>query len=257
MRDTVEQLLEKLGGYSTLLMQSLYWTVVAPWKGSKVGWRQVFAQMNEFGIRSLGVVVLIMFFIGLILAMESAQELIKIGTVDLLSSIVCVSILRQMGPLIVACIVIARCGSAMAAELGSMKVSEEIEALKTMAINPVRFLITPRLLAMAVMNPVLTIIGSFVGCVSGMLYAEFVFNIPPNVFFESAIHRLAVMDVLIGVIKSFVFGILIVTISCYYAFGVEGGSEGVGKATTNSVVMSVVAVIVANALLTGLLISFI
>ncbi len=256
MRDRIEKSLEKLGGYSTLLLQAFYWTFLAPFKGGKTGWRSVLAHMNEFGMRSTGVVVLIMFFIGLILAMESARELVQIGTVDLLSSIVCVSILRQMGPLIVACIVIARCGSSMAAELGSMKVSEEIEALKTMAINPVRFLISPRLLAMMLMNPVLTIIGSFTGCASGMLYADFAFNIPPNVFFESAVQRLNVMDVFTGIIKSFVFGILIVTISCYYAFEVEGGSEGVGKATTSSVVMSVVAVIAANAILTAVLLSF-
>lgn len=256
MTEKIEKILEKLGGYSSLLVQTFFWTFFAPFKGQKIGWKNVFHQMNEFGVRSIGVVVLIMFFIGLILAMESARELIQIGTVDLLSSIVCVSILRQMGPLIVACIVIARCGSSMAAELGSMKVSEEIEALKTMAINPVRFLIVPRLLAMMLMNPVLTIIGSFAGCASGMLYADFAFNIPPNIFFEAAVQRLNVMDVFTGVIKSFVFGILIVTISCYYAFEVEGGSEGVGKATTSSVVMSVVAVIAANAVLTAILLSF-
>jgi len=256
VKEKILYALEKLGSYSNLLMQAFYWTFLAPFKGHKLSWRNVFFQMNEFGVRSLGVVVLIMFFIGLILSMESARELVKIGTVDLLSSIVCVSILRQMGPLIVGCVVIARCGSAMAAELGSMKVSEEIEALKTMAINPVRFLISPRLLAMILMNPVLTVIGSFVGCLSGMLYADWAFHIPSNIFFESAIQRLEIIDVLTGVIKSFVFGILIVTISCYYAFEVEGGSEGVGKATTNSVVMSVVAIIVANAVLTAVLISF-
>ncbi|MDX2226834.1 MAG: ABC transporter permease [Verrucomicrobiae bacterium] len=252
MQALIDHGLGVLGAYVVLTREALYWTFIGPFRGARIRFRAIVDQMFEMGVRSVFIAILIMFFIGLVLTMESSRELVKIGTVDLLSSIVCASILRQMGPLIVGCIVIARCGSAIAAELGSMKVSEEIEALRTMGVNPVRFLIGPRMLAMLLMLPVLTIFGNLVGCAAGMGYAWYSLGIDPGLFIRSALPHLSVFDLFAGIIKSLIFGFLISTISCYYGFNVEGGAEGVGKATTNSVVQSIIAIIVANCILTAI-----
>jgi len=192
------------------------------------------------------------FSIGLTLAMQGAHELQRMGAGLYVPNLVAVSLLRELGPLLVAIIVIGRSGSAITAELGTMKVSEEIEALGVMAVNPIRFLIVPRFVAMLVMLPVLTVFGNCVGMVGGWTICHFALDMNTAAFVLRAIEAAQVGDLYSGLAKSVVFAWLIVTIACDAGLKVEGGAEGVGLATTHSVVYSLLAILVANAILTAL-----
>lgn len=239
-------------GYLALNFRILYWALFAPWRGEPFKLSQVFHQMVLIGVRALPMAALTSFSIGLTLAMQSAGELKKLGATAFVPDLVAVSLLRELGPLLIAVIVIGRSGSAVTAELGTMKVSEEIEALEVMAINPIRHLIVPRVLAMLVMLPVLTIFGVWVGMVGGWSICKFALHFDTANYIHHCIDRAQPWDLYTGMIKSVVFAWLVVTIACHMGLTVEGGAEGVGQATTGSVVWSLLVVLVANALLTAL-----
>lgn len=190
--------------------------------------------------------------IGLTLAMQSAGEMRKMGAESYVPDLVAVSLLRELGPLLIAVIVIGRSGSAVTAELGTMKVGEEIEALEVMAINPIRFLVVPRVLAMLVMLPVLTVFGDCVGIAGGWIICTTTLDFNTPGYILRAVERAAPWDFFSGLIKSVVFAWLIITIACQRGLGVEGGAEGVGQATTESVVWSILIMLIANAILTGI-----
>ena len=238
--------------YFTLCGRILYWTLVAPFRGEPFKVAHVFHQMVLIGVRALPMAALTSFSIGLTLAMQSAGELKKLGAATYVPDLVAVSLLRELGPLLIAVIVIGRSGSAVTAELGTMKVSEEIEALQVMAINPIRYLIVPRVLAMLVMLPVLTIFGDCVGMVGGWVVCKYALHIDTANYIYHCVNRPDVWDFYSGLVKSGVFAWLVITISCYMGLAVEGGAEGVGQATTGSVVWSLLVMLIANALLTGL-----
>ncbi len=230
----------------------LYWMLVAPLRGEGFKVSHVFHQMVLIGVRALPMAALTSFSIGLTLAMQSAGELKKMGAASFVPDLVSISLLRELGPLLIAVIVIGRSGSAVTAELGTMKVSEEIEALQVMAINPIRFLIIPRVLAMLVMLPVLTIFGDCVGMVGGWVICKFSLHIDTANYIYHCMNRPQVWDFYSGIVKSGVFAWLVITIACHMGLAVEGGAEGVGQATTGSVVWSLLIMLIANALLTGL-----
>ncbi len=238
-------------GYFALNGQILYWTLLAPLRGGMWKVSAVFHQMILIGVRALPMAALTAFSIGLTLAMQSAGELRKLGAESFVPDLVSVSLLRELGPLLIAVIVIGRSGSAVTAELGTMKVSEEIEALEVMAINPIRFLIVPRFLAMLVMLPVLTVFGDWVGMAGGWSICRFALGIDTASYVVRSVDRAAPWDLTSGLIKSVVFAWLIVTIACHKGLSVEGGAEGVGQATTSSVVWSLLLTLIANAVLTG------
>lgn len=238
--------------YFALNARILYWTLFAPCRGQffKVG--EVFHQMVLIGVRALPMASLTSFSIGLTLAMQAAGQLKRMGAEAFVPDLVMLSLLRELGPLLIAVIVIGRSGSAVTAELGTMKVSEEIEALQVMAINPIRFLIVPRFLAMLVMLPALTIFGNYVGMIGGWTICHFVLHLNTPAYILHSITRAHPWDLYSGIIKSFVFAWLIITIACHMGLGVEGGAEGVGQATTGSVVWSLLIMLIANAMLTAL-----
>jgi phospholipid/cholesterol/gamma-HCH transport system permease protein len=178
------------------------------------------------------------FSVGLTLAMQAAAEMGKLGADAYVPDLVCVTLLRELGPMLVAVIVTGRSGSAVTAELGTMTVSEEIEALTAMAINPVRFLIVPRFIAMLVMLPVLTIFGHYIGNVGGWFICTTTLDMSTANYIVRALERATFQDLYVGMIKSFVFAWLIITIACHYGLSVRGGAEGVGLNTTRSVVVS-------------------
>jgi len=229
----------------------LYWLLIGPWQKQPFKLGQVFRQMIRIGVEDLPMAALTAFSIGLTLAMQGAHELQRMGATLYVPNLVSVSLLRELGPLLIAIIVIGRSGSAITAELGTMKVSEEIEALGVMAINPVRFLIVPRFLAMLVMLPVLTVFGIYVGMVGGWTICHFALDMNTATFVLRSLEAARVGDLYSGLAKSLVFAWLIVTIACHAGLQVEGGAEGVGQATTQSVVSSLLAILVANAILTG------
>ncbi len=238
--------------YFALNGQILYWTLLAPFRGQFFKLSEVFRQMVLIGVRAIPMAALTSFSIGLTLAMQAAGQLKRMGAAAFVPDLVILSILRELGPLLIAVIVIGRSGSAVTAELGTMKVSEEIEALEVMAINPIRFLIVPRFLAMMVMLPVLTIFGNYVGMVGGWSICHFALDYDTTAFIIRSVTHAKPWDLYSGIIKSFVFAYLIITIACHMGLRVEGGAEGVGQATTGSVVWSLLVMLVANASLTAL-----
>src|SRR3981081_239260 len=165
--ETVTDSLACVGALATLVSRAAYFAFVGPFQGKPLRWRGAISQATEVGVRALPILSLITFFIGLILALQSAYELRKLGALTYVASAVAISVTRELGPLITAIVVIGRSGSAFAAEIGTMKVTEEIDALETMAINPIHFLVTPKFLAMIVMLPCLTIWANSMGILGG------------------------------------------------------------------------------------------
>ncbi len=238
--------------YLALNGRILYWTFLGPFRGHPWRIAHVFRQMILIGVQALPMASLTSFSIGLTLAMQSAAELKKLGGEGYIPGLVSVSLLRELGPLLIGVIVIGRSGSAVTAELGTMKVSEEIEALEVMAINPVRFLLVPRVLAMMVMLPTLTIFGNCIGMVGGWAVCKSALHFSTPAYIMRSLEFADAFDLYSGLIKSVVFAWFIITIACHMGLKVEGGAEGVGQATTGSVVWSLLTMLVANALLTAL-----
>ena len=241
-----------LRNYFALNARILYWIFLAPLRGKPTfSIAEVFHQMVRIGVQAVPMTMLTSFSIGLTLAMDGAHELARMGATSFVPDLVAMSLLRELGPLLVGVVVIGRSGSAITAELGTMKVSEEIEALEVMAINPIRFLVVPRFLAMLVMLPVLVIFGNYIGFVGGWSVCHFALDMDTGAYITRLIDSAGPMDLYSGVVKSFVFAWLIGTIASQAGLEVTGGAEGVGKSTTSSVVVSIISMLVANALLTA------
>lgn len=241
-----------LSHFFTLNAEILYWIFVSPFRG-KFGFRfsQVIRQMVIIGVQAVPMTALTSFSIGLTLAMDGAHELSRMGATSYVPDLVAMTLLRELGPLLVGVVVIGRSGSAITAEIGTMKVSEEIEALEVMAINPVRFLVVPRFLAMMIMLPTLTIFGNYIGFVGGWSICHYALDMNTSAYILRLIESSRPMDLYSGVIKSIVFAWLIATISCKAGLEVTGGAEGVGRSTTSCVVVSIIAMLIANAFLTA------
>lgn len=238
--------------YFQLNARLLYWILIAPFSGQFFKIAPIFRQMVFIGVRAAPMVALTAFSVGVTLAMQAAHSLQKLGAESYVPDMVMVTLLRELGPVLIAVIVIGRSGSAVAAELGTMKVSEEIEALEVMAINPIRFLIVPRFLAMLVMLPVLTILGNYVGMIGAWAVCRFALDFNTAGFILRSLQSATTWDLYSGVIKSVVFAWITITIACDAGLHVEGGAEGVGQATTASVVHALLAMLIGNALLTAL-----
>jgi phospholipid/cholesterol/gamma-HCH transport system permease protein len=236
-----------------LFVACMYYTVIEPFQNPKVIRRQsTGAMMLEAGNRSLPILLLINFLIGVILAMQSAYQLKKMGAVDFIPGIVAVTICREIGPLITAIVISARVGAAITAELGTMVVGEEIMALQTMALRPIPFLVVPRFIALTVMLPCLTIITDFIGLYGGYLISVTDLQMSSGQYINGTINSLALSDLYTGLAKSVGFGMVIALVSCHEGLSVEGGAEGVGVATTHSVVYSILLIIITDLIFTAL-----
>jgi len=234
-----------------LTRDALFWTFVAPWKGKgTVRWKSTIQQMVLIGFNSIPIVATICFFVGLIMAMQAAYQLERFGASIYVADLVGVSMTRELGPLLTAIIVAGRSGSAIAAEIGTMKVNEEIDALKTMGFNPIRFLVVPRLLALLIVLPCLSLIADLVGILGGFFLAVFNLNISFIRYFYQTADALVLKDVITGLVKTFFFATIIAQVGSYQGFIVEGGAEGVGKSMTTSVVTSIFLIIVADLITT-------
>ena len=208
--------------------------------------------MHAIGIQSLGIVSLVVFFVGLVIAMQTSYELLKMGTELYVGRVVGLSILRELGPLITTIVLGGRCGASIAAEIGTMKVNEEVEALRIMGIDPVRFLVAPRIMAFTLMAPVLTIIADYIGISGGFILAVTDLHLSPWQYIDTMLNGLVIKDFISGVFKSAVFGLLVGSIACHFGYQTEGGAEAVGRSTTLSVVTSIVMIIVADTVLTAI-----
>jgi phospholipid/cholesterol/gamma-HCH transport system permease protein len=241
-----------VGSLATLSVRAGYFTFVAPFKGKPVRIQKGFSEAMEAGVRALPILSLITFFIGLILALQAAYELRRFGAMSFVASAVALSMTRELGPLITAIIVIGRSGSAFAAEIGTMKVTEEIDALETMAIDPVGFLVAPKFAAMIVMVPCLTIWANFMGILGGALFGVFKADFTFQRYITASLDALFLRDVVTGLIKSFMFGMTITAVGCQEGFNTGGGAEQVGRSTTKAVVVSIFLVILVDLIFTML-----
>lgn len=242
-----------LRAYIELTFQAIT-SIFSPLWGQRP-WRlsALFSQMVNVGVASMPTVGLANFLLGIVLAIQGAGQFEKLGATALVAALVAFSILREIGPLITAVIVIGRSGSAITAELGTMKVSEEIEALNVMGIDPVKYLVVPRLLAMLIMMPMLTVLGEGVGLFAGWLIGVTTLHLDPTYYVQMSISAVQQKDLFAGLFKALVFGGVVGSVSCYYGMQVEGGAEGVGQATTKSVVTSLTAMLAVDAFLTAIL----
>ncbi len=232
--------------------RTLYWIFAAPFKGRPIRRGALFVQMVRIGVDSVPIVAVISFCVGLIIAMQAADQLERFGAVIYVADLVAVSMCRELGPLITAIIITGRSGSAIAAEIGSMKVSEELDALQSMALNPIGFLAAPRTLAMMVVLPCLTLISNFVGILGGVVLAVANLGVPFVAYYNQTSAALQAGDFITGLVKSFFFAVIIAQVGAYQGFNVVGGAEGVGRSTTNAVVTSIFLVILADLLFTML-----
>ncbi|RPI01662.1 MAG: ABC transporter permease [Calditrichaeota bacterium] len=237
---------------SSLALQSLSWIFLAPFRGKPIRWGATFVQMVRIGVESVPIVSVISFCVGLIIAMQAAYQLERFGATIYVADLVGVSMCRELGPLITAIIIAGRSGSAIAAEIGTMKVSEELDALQTMALNPIGFLVAPRMIAMMVVVPCLTVIADFVGIAGGFVLAISNLKIAFIAYFNQTAEALLAKDFITGLVKSFFFAIIIAQVGAYQGFNVQGGAEGVGRSTTTSVVVSIFMVILADLMFTML-----
>jgi phospholipid/cholesterol/gamma-HCH transport system permease protein len=239
-----------LGALAELGGRAAYYSFIAPFYGKPVRLQRAISQALDVGVRALPILSLITFFIGLILALQSAYELRRFGAINFVASAVAISMTRELGPLITAIVVIGRSGSAFAAEIGTMKVTEEIDALETMAINPIHFLVTPKFLAMIVMLPCLTIWANSMGILGGSLFgvaqADFTFAR----YIQSSVDALFLRDVVSGLVKSIMFGVTITAVGCHEGLATGAGPEQVGRSTTRAVVMSIFLVVVVDLIFT-------
>lgn len=239
-------------GVGLLFCQILYWIFVGPLKKKAARTSTIFYQMSFAGLRSIIIVFFVTFFTGIVLAMQSAYQLEKMGAVIYVSSLVAISLCRELSPVLTALVVAGRVGSAIAAELGTMKVTEQIEALETMAINPIRFLAVPRFLALFFMLPCLTILGNLSGILGGFTVGVGSLQINPYLYMDVSYKYLELKDIYTGLIKSFVFAMIIALIACFEGLNTTKGAEGVGRATTRSVVISFILIILADCVLTAI-----
>jgi phospholipid/cholesterol/gamma-HCH transport system permease protein len=206
----------------------------------------------QVGVRALPILSLITFFIGLILALQSAYELKKFGAINFVASAVAISMSRELGPLITAIVVIGRSGSSFAAEIGTMKVTEELDALETMAINPIRFLVTPKFIAMVIMLPCLTIWANAMGVLGGALFGVTKAGFTFLSYLNATADALFLRDIVSGLIKSFMFGITITAVGCQEGLSTGAGAEQVGRSTTSAVVISIFLVIAVDLVFTAI-----
>jgi len=248
----VRPFLKDIHDASKIINDIFYWAFISPFKGKPVRFRASISEMVKAGYNSVPIVAVISFFIGIILALQSAYQLKRVGALIYVANLVGVSITRELGPIITAIIVSGRSGSAFAAEIGSMKAAEEIDALISMGINPVRFIVIPKLIALMLMVPALTIFSDFIGILGGFILSVTVLEIHPVNYFQQTVNALLVKDVMTGLIKAWAFGIVITTVGAYQGFKVTGGAEEVGRRTTAAVVASIFLVIVFDLFFTTL-----
>jgi phospholipid/cholesterol/gamma-HCH transport system permease protein len=241
---------EELGYAAALLAESLYWLLFGASRRQPVRATTVFAEMMEAGIRAVPICSLLLFTIGVMLAIQGLHTLKTFGAQSQIIPATALAVTREFSPLIIGILVAGRSGSALAARIGTMQVSQEVDALRVIGVSPVRYLVAPGLLAMLVMLPSLTVLGDFLGILGSAVFSVPELGISMQAYFRQTLDVLTTGDVLQGLTKSMVFAVLITLIGCSTGFSVTGGAEGVGRAATRAVVVSISSLIVADMIFT-------
>ncbi len=239
---------EQMGGILILLISTLGWMFRPPLK-----LRAIIKQMEFVGVKSTFVVVLTGTFTGMVLALQSYHGFRLFSAEGLVGSTVALSMTRELGPVLTGLMVTARAGSAMAAELGTMRVTEQIDALYVMAANPIKYLVVPRIVASVFVVPLLTAISDFLGILGGYFVGVVLLDINKGIFVDNIYKYVELEDIYNGLIKAAFFGLLLSLIGCYKGFNTRGGAEGVGMATTEAVVIASVSILVADYFLTAIM----
>lgn len=246
--NSVFTFLEELGQFAYLLKDTIRLIFSRP-----LGMKNIFKQMLEVGNRSIPVVLITAAFTGAVLALQSYTGFKRFNAESLVGTVVALSMTRELGPVLTSLMVAGRAGSAMAAELGTMRVTEQIDALVTLATNPVKYLVVPRFLAGFIMMPILVVLADALGILGGYIVGVSLLGINPVTYRLSTFNFLTMDDIMSGVIKAAFFGACIALISCYKGFYAGGGAEGVGKATTGAVVVSSMTILISDYFLTSML----
>jgi phospholipid/cholesterol/gamma-HCH transport system permease protein len=238
--------LEEAGGIFLLFFQSLYWLFRAPFRGV------IFLKQMEFiGTKSSFIVGLTGLFTGMVFALQTSYALRLFSLEYMIGPSTLLSLTRELGPVLTALLVTGRAGSAMCTEIGTMRVTEQIDALHTMAVSPVQYLVVPRIFSGVLMLPLLAALFSLMGALGGYLIAVYMLGQSPNVFINETLYSVDANDFYIGLIKAAVFGLILTLVGCYKGYQAKGGSAGVGKATTEAVVLASVTVLISDYFLTS------
>ncbi|MGD2062917.1 MAG: ABC transporter permease [Nitrospirota bacterium] len=236
------------GAMGMLMLDLVRWLPRRPLR-----FRNLLRQMEVVGVNSTFVVLLTGLFTGMVLALQSYNGFARFGAESLVGTVVALSVLRELGPVLSGLMVTARAGSLMAAELGTMRVTEQIDALYTMAVNPVHYLIVPRVTASVLVVPMLVVLSDFVGILGGYLVGVKLLGINSTLYIHKTVQFVEFADMANGLLKSAIFGFILSVVSCHFGFNARGGAAGVGRATTEAVVYSSVLILVFDYILTSLL----
>jgi len=238
----------EVGGIWIMLMDAAYWTFRRPFR-----FASIFKQMEFVGVKSLWVVVVTGGFTGMVLALQTYYGFRRFSSEGLVGTTVALSMTRELGPVLTGLMVTGRAGSAIAAELGTMRVTEQIDALTVMALNPIKYLVVPRVVAAILMLPILTVIADFTGIVGGYFVGVVLLGINEGIFVGRMVKYVDLGDVYNGLAKAACFGLILALISCYKGFNTKGGAQGVGRATTEAVVLASIVILISDYVLTSLM----
>jgi len=241
-------LIREMGAVIIFFCQTLRWTFSKPFY-----LRNLLKQMEQIGVNSVPVVLTTALSTGMVLALQSYTGFKRFGAQSLVGAVVSLSMTRELGPVLTGLMVAGRAGASMAAELGTMRVTEQIDALHTLATNPMKYLVVPRFLASTIMMFFLSALGMYIGILGGYFVGVKVLGTNPVTYINQSINNTEVSDIWYGLIKSLIFGAVVGLIGCYKGFNTEGGAEGVGKATTGAVVVSCMLILILDYFLSALL----
>jgi phospholipid/cholesterol/gamma-HCH transport system permease protein len=257
--DAAKEWVLSIQEYFTLAWKAFRFIVARPFYGG-----DVVQQMDAIGVQSLGIVLLTGLFTGMVLALQASVQLATFGATMYIGRLVSASMIRELGPVLAGLMVAGRVGSGIAAQLGSMKVTEQIDALNTLGTDPIKKLVTPRLIAALIMLPVLTVINDLIGIVGGNIIATAYVGLPASLYWRTVWEQMAAggftmryipNDFIHGLTKPLVFGAIIAITGCYYGLKTSGGTEGVGEATTRTVVRASILILVVDYFITQILLS--
>lgn len=260
---TTEKPLESLGGGTISFFQeakqfidfsidTLYWTCIGPFEGKGFRWKLMIEELHEMGYRAIGINFLMNFLLGLIIAMLSAAQLQDFGATIFVADLVVIAFARELAAVMTATVVSARTGAAIAAEIATMQVQEEIDSLRAMGLNVIQYLVAPKVVALLIAMPCLVAMGILSGYLGGSLWGIVAMGIDPSAWLQQMLNAIQLSDLSQGMIKAFIFAVVIVLIGCHNGFRVQGGSRGVGIVTTRAVVMDIFALIVIDVVFAAL-----
>ena len=239
--------MSQIGKFFIFCITSLFWTIRPPWY-----FKQIFRQIIDIGFFSLPVVGLTTFFSGMVLALQTYSGFAEFNSESTVARVVLTSITRELGPVLTGLMVAGRVGAKMAAEIATMKVTEQIDALGTLGTRPMQYLIAPKLIACLICIPFLVLIGNTIGILGGYIIAVYKLNFNPDLYLYATLEYLQWIDVIQGLVKAAVFGYIISMLSCYFGYNASRGAEGVGYATTAAVVTSSVMILTSTYIITAL-----